>query len=349
MAVEKQAKANKNDFMIYEVVLSEFQDPDKHFKMSVDSALKNANAIYATFFEGRKLNLYTERKSKGEDIIIQYPNDVMAVHEDIFLLRINNRSFKTLIKPADTMTNGVQDYTAVPEESNPYSYVIIDNRSDKGICQIAIQKNSAWSTAPNSKLTLRLLLETNINRYFMDEGIPLQIEIVPKMRKSEIWEFCKQRCNEGQDAITQVAFDFPNQRKLARSNRIPNPKGYVRDLAHLMDITDAIKTHIELDYTCADPDTLQQNASDLAHIVDICSNENYQLSIKFRDYGMYKCGEIVRALFPMKEALLNVFMSDWTENALTKENVELFNWCDYVYEQAKLFEYAEQTPAKRHR
>ena len=41
MAVEKQAKANKNDFMIYEVVLSEFQDPDKHFKMSVDSALKS--------------------------------------------------------------------------------------------------------------------------------------------------------------------------------------------------------------------------------------------------------------------------------------------------------------------
>ena len=109
------------------------------------------------------------------------------------------------------------------------------------------------------------------------------------------------------------------------------------------------KTHIELDYTSANPDTLEQNANDLAHIVDICSNENYQLSIRFRDYGMYKCGEIVRAMFPMKEALLNVFMSDWTENALTKENVELFNWCDYVYEQAKLFAYADQTPAKRHR
>ena len=243
------------------------------------------------------------------------------------------------------MTNGVQDYYPVPEESNPYSYVIIDNRVDEGICQIAIQKNSAWS----GKLTLRNLLVTNINRYFLNENIPLQVEIVPKMRKSEIWEFCKQRCSEGQDAITQVAFDFPNQRKLARSNRIPNPTGYVKQLAHLMDLTDAIKTHIELDYTSANPDTLKQNASDLAHIVDICSNEEYQLMIKFRDYGKYKCGEIVRAMFPMKESLLNVFMSNWEENALSKENVELFNWCNYVYEQAKLFEYAEQTPDKRDR
>ena len=169
------------------------------------------------------------------------------------------------------------------------------------------------------------------------------------MRKSEIWEFCKQRCNEGQDAITQVAFDFPNQRKMARSNRIPSPTGYVKHLAKLMDVTDAIKTHIELSYTNANPEALENNAKDLAHIVDICSNENYQLSIRFRDYGLYKCGEIVRAMFPMKEALLNVFMSDWTENALTKENVELFNWCDYVYEQAKLFEYAIETPAKRNR
>ena len=349
MEKDKQPKASKNDFMIYEVVLSEYQDPDKYFKMSVSAALKNANAIFASFFEGKKLNLYTERKTRNGDLTIQYPNDVMAVHEGIHLLRINNRSFKTLIKPAETMTNGVQDYTAVPEESNPYSYVIIDNRYEMGICQIAIQKNSAWSTAPNSKLTLRKLLETNINRFFLDESIPLQIEIVPKMRKSEIWEFCKQRCNEGQDAITQVAFDFPNQRKMARSNRIPSPTGYVKHLAKLMDVTDAIKTHIELSYTNANPEALENNAKDLAHIVDICSNENYQLSIRFRDYGLYKCGEIVRAMFPMKEALLNVFMSDWTENELTKENVELFNWCDYVYEQAKLFEYAIETPAKRNR
>ena len=349
MPNEKQPKVNKNDFMIYEVVLSEYQDPEKYFKMSVSAALKNANAIFASFFEGKKLHLYTERKKKDGDMIITYPNDMMAVHDGIHLLRVNNRSFKTLIKPAETMTNGVQDYNAVPEESNPYSYVIIDNRPEQGICQIAIQKNSAWSTAPNSKLTLRKLLETNINRYFLNENIPLQVEIVPKMRKSEIWEFCKQRCNEGQDAITQVAFDFPNQRKLARSNRIPNPTGYVKHLAQLMDLTDAIKTHIELDYTSANPDALEQNANNLAHIVDICSNEEYKLMIKFRDYGKYKCGEIVRAMFPMKESLLNVFMSDWTENALTKEKVELFNWCDYVYEQAKLFEYAEQTPAQQHR
>lgn len=345
MAKQKQERINKNDFMIYEVVLSEYQDPEKYFKMSVSAALKNANAIFASFFEGKKLHLYTERQSKKGDMIITYPNDMMAVHDGIYLLRVNNRKFKTLIKPAETMTNGVQDYNPVPEESNPYSYVIIDNRVEEGICQIAIQKNSAWS----GKLTLRNLLVTNINRYFQNENIPLQVEIVPKMRKSEIWEFCKQRCNEGQDAITQVAFDFPNQRKLARSNRIPNPTGYVKQLAHLMDLTDAIKTHIELDYNSANPDTLEQNASDLAHIVDICSNEEYQLVIKFRDYGKYKCGEIVRAMFPMKESLLNVFMSNWEENALSKEKVELFNWCDYVYEQAKLFEYAEQTPTQRDR
>ena len=243
------------------------------------------------------------------------------------------------------MTNGVQDYNEVPEETNPYCYVIIDNRVEKGICQMAIQKNSAWGDTHR----VRNLLATNINRYFLNEGIPLQIGITAKMRKSEIWEFCKQRCNEGKDAITQIAFDFPNQRKLAKYNRIPNPTGYVKYLAQLMDLTDAIKTHVHLDYNSADPESLEKHANDLARIVDICSNEEYNLSIHFRDYGKYKCGETVRAMFPMKETLLNVFMLNWEENALTKENVELFNWCDDVYEQSKLFEYAEQTPSKRSR
>ena len=337
-------KAPVNQFMIYDVTITETEQMHAFEKLDRETAIKNAAEIFGGCFNGRKLNLYRTIRVNGEYEPETLENDILSVHDDVYLLRVNNKKKKTIVEKAETTTNGVPDYAENTYISNPYCYVVIDNRADKGICQMAIQKNSALGE-PNN---VRRIIQDCLNTKLIADGIPLTITISAKMRPSKIWEFCQQRCNEGEDSIQRISFDFPNQKKIASHNRIAKPKGYIKQLAKVMALTDAIKTHISMEYTDADPNLIEKNAKDLAEIVRICKNKAYNLSILFRGYGLYKCDDNVRAMFPMQEKLLNAFWTKWEELPY-EEKYGLFNWCNYVYKQSKMYDYVEQTPAKRHR
>ena len=337
-------KAPVNQFMIYDVTITETEQMHAFEKLDRETAIKNAAEIFGGCFNGRKLNLYRTIRVNGEYEPETLENDILSVHDDVYLLRVNNKKKKTIVEKAETTTNGVPDYAENTYISNPYCYVVIDNRADKGICQMAIQKNSAFGE-PNN---VRHIIQDCLNTKLIADGIPLTITISAKMRPSKIWEFCQQRCNEGEDSIQRISFDFPNQKKMASHNRIAKPKGYIKQLAKVMALTDAIKTHISMEYTDADPNLIEKNAKDLAEIVRICKNKAYNLSILFRAYGLYKCDDNVRAMFPMQEKLLNAFWTKWEELPY-EEKYGLFNWCNYVYKQSKMYDYVEQTPAKRHR
>lgn len=343
MAKQKQdKKAPVNQFMIYDVSIQECQQMHAFEQMDRALALKNAAELFGECFSGRKLNIYRMLKRDGEFEPEVYANDILSVHEGVYLLRINNNKKQKIVEQAKTTTNGIPDYEENTYISNPYCYVVIDNRAEKGICQMAIQKNSAFGE-PNN---VRKLLMENLNRKFEADGIPLELTISAKMRPSKIWEFCQQRCNEGEDVIQRISFDFPNQKKVASHDRIQKPKGYVKQLAKVMALTNAIKTHISMEYTEADPKAIEKNARDLAEIVRVCKNKSYNLSILFRSYGLYRCDDNVRAMFPMQEKLLNAFRANWEELPF-EEKHGLFDWCNYVYKQSKLFDHVEPTPIKR--
>lgn len=335
-----------NQFVIYDVTISAAQQTLVNPSIEPKIALDNAKEIFGGCFAGKQLTLV--KYGKDGQVDVDYPNDILSAHNGVYLLRINNVKHKSLIKPADTTTNGVQDYNEILEETNPYCYVAIDNRD--GICQMAIQKNSAAWGDTNA---VRWLLTSNINKLFVREEIPLEISIDAKMRPSEIWEFCNGQCEQNGDIIQSISFVFPNQEKIAKENRIQNPKGYIKELARLMKLTDALKTSISVNYASADPKKIEKNARDLSYIVRACKNTSYNLQIKFRDYGVYSCDDLVRAIFPMDESLIHAFRDDWGELNLAA-NIDnptygLFDWCNYVNEQSKLYTDVERIPTKRRR
>lgn len=345
MAKQKlDKKAQVNQFMIYDVKIEESIQVQAFEKLDRNTAINNASKIFGNLFKGNRLNLCRTLKGNGKREREPIDNDILSVHDNVYLLRVNNKKRAKIIEKADTTTNGVPNYTENTYISSPYCYVVIDNRSDKNICQIAIQKNSAFGE-PNN---VRKILQEYLNVQLETDGIPLTITITAKTRPSKIWEFCQQRCNEGQDIIQRVAFDFPNQKKVAIHNRIDKPKGYIKQLAKVMSITNAIKTHIAMEYKDADPNLIEKNAKDLAEIVRICKNKAYNLSIKFREYGLYKCDDNVRAMFPMQEKLIYAFWTSW-ETLPDNEKQGLFDWCNYVYKQSKLYDNVENTPPKRSR
>lgn len=343
MAKQKQdKKAAINQFAIYDVDIYAARQGLVDPIMSQEMALKKANELFGSCFEGKKLNL--AKYDHNNISIVDYPNDILSTHDGVYLLRINNIKHKTLVKPAETTTNGVQDYEEITEDSNPYCYVVVDNRGSS--CQIAIQKNSAFGD-PN---TVRKLLMDNLNRQFVHDGIELELTIAAKMRTSRIWEFCRAQCDNNGDTITRVSFVFPNQKKIAVGNRIENPKGYIKQLSKMMKLTNAVKTCITMDYENANNAEIEKNADDLANIIRVCRNSSYHLLIHFRDYGVYHCDDMVRAMFPMEEKLLNAFRQNWSELEFEEgEKYGLIYWCDYVNEQSKIYVDAERIPTQRRR
>ncbi len=340
MAKQKQdKKVAINQFAIYDVDIFAAEQKIVEPAISQEMALKKANELFGSFFEGRKLSL--AKYDRNNTIIIDYPNDILSTHDGVYLLRINNIKHKKLVKPAETTTNGIQDYEEITEDSNPYCYVVVDNRGN--VPQMAIQKNSAFGD-PNA---VRKLLQENFNRQFVRDNIELELTISAKMRTSKIWEFCYAQCDKNGDAITRLSFVFPNQKKVAAGSRIQNPKGYIKQLAKLAKLTNAVKTCITMDYENADREAIEKNADDLAHIIRVCKNSSYHLHVYFRDYGLYRCDDLVRAMFPMEEKLLNAFRLNWSELEFNEgERYGLIYWCDFVNEQSKIYVDGKRVPFK---
>lgn len=339
MAKQKQSKKEStNQFVIYDVVISRNPELDMLIDLDGKTALDKASEIFGSFFENGQKQLQLWRKNKKkEDELDKYPNDILTCHENVYLLRINNIKYTKITEKADTTTMGTPDYKEQTRISNPYCYVVVDNRSQDNICQIAIQKNSAWGDPNNVRLLLEENLRKQISTYY-----PLTLDITPRMRPSKIWEFCRQQCMEGGDTITKISFEFPNQKKIALANRIPKEqrKGYIRKLAEIAEKTEALKTLISMEYSSTDPKQLEKQAKDWSNIIHLCRNKKYNLTINFRDYGKYRCDSQVRAMFPMQEELLMSFWTKWEELPF-EEKWGLFNWCNYVNDKSKM--YAEQT------
>ena len=332
-----------NQFCIYDVVFYENPQSNAFATIKAQDALNRAHNILAKLLSGKQLALSRDVTRDGERTTEYLMNDILSNHEEVYLLRINNNKYKTLTKEAPTTTNGVRDFEDIQELSNPYCYIVIDNREDRHF--MAIQKNSAFGD-PN---TVRKIIENSINFILRSENLPIEMNLFLRTRPSKIWEFCEKQCNENGDAITRIAFIFPNQKKVDMAHRIPKmQQGILKKIAQVAEYTDALKTMIQMDYNAADTSKLEQHANNFAEICRICNSTEYNLSIHFRDYGKYICDDHVKAMFPMREELITAFRTHWKEVPFDHE-FGLISWCDEMYVKSEIYKDRAQTPKKRKR
>lgn len=332
-----------NQFAIYDVVFYESQQTNAFTKVSAKSALEKAHKLLANYLSGKQLHLTREVTRNGQRTIEPLLNDVLSKHEDVYLLRINNNKQVSKTVEAETTTNGVRDFIEIQDTSNPYCYVVLDNREDKHL--LAIQKNSAFGDPS----IVRKILETNINFLLLSDNIPIELNLFLRTRAAETWEFCEKQCQENGDSITRISFTFPNQKKVDIAHRVPKDKrGVIHKLAQLSEYTDALKTLVQFDYTSADPAKLKTHASNFAEIIRYCNSTEYNLYIHFRDYGKYSCDDHVKALFPMREELITAFRTNWKEVPFENE-FGLISWCDEVYQKSLIYKDREKAPRRRKR
>lgn len=300
--------------------------------------VKIAQECFASLFDQNSIDNLAKTNKKGE--ATRLPNDVMAKSGDIMIWRVNNSQIKEWWKRSGKDSKGIDKYEKEEIESNPYCNVLIDNRP--GVCLMAIEKSSAWSSNPDM---LRDMLLDNFNRILADE-YDLEMRIEARMNPTDVWDFVHERIYEHGDYIRKVSFIFQNPKKINKTNAMEVKSSRLKAMLRTVEISEALKGYFMMEFDQTTCGKISQKNKDLAEMVRLCSENGYDICISFKDFKTYRINDYVKAYFPMEHDELLRF-SIGNHNLDGKTSLE--SWFDLVAEQTKEYVNESEVPKRRHK
>ena len=279
---------------------------------------------------------HEKKKGAGAD---KYPCYVLAHTNHVVLLRLENVKSKTIYLEQH-VGGPIPRIEKKDFDSFPPINVIIDNREGKS--QIAIEIDSAAWSKTN---TVRDLLEENLNPLLTDK-FGLQIKITSKMRSSEYWDYVTYRQRKEGRGIKRLTFRFPNAIIRPSVETTIGLSNHLKTLMALINALGGAQGELSLQPP-TDDYLLRRKLADIKNIVALCASSDYALSVTFDDDITYKCNEDLRAELPMNRPLALTDFEEGQKNALFGYEIE--EWLDWVMEQTKDYQNAEQISPKPNR
>lgn len=276
---------------------------------------------------GQELPLYRKRRGNGDEHV---PNCVLRNEGGIALIRIHNKENLTLYDLPESAEAEVTDCVGVSQSSYPFAYVVVDYRGNQ--CQIAIEKTSNWDSKTDC---IRNCLQEYFgqNQFLLNLGIKVE-DVREKTIATKFAEFIDERIIDEGDTIESFTFEYPNLKRRTTSDIPEALTEQMNALSQFLETYDAVSgvitTKMEQD---VDRDKLKQ----LSTVVTMCSQNAFDLSVKFSDYGHYKCNESVVAKFEMKEIVISNFKDSLKSDIIDIYN-DLASWLDDVLERIKKIE-----------
>lgn len=262
-----------------------------------------------------------------------YTTTILRSDEDVFVMRMSDPKGLQLIDIQQ------QPYDVV---NFPPCYVIYDNRF--GHSTLAIEKRSdSFNSNPDR---VRDLLEKAISdALFAHE---LRIEINIKKRIGDFWDIVDEYQQEQNDRVKSVKFTFPNPALAAPvESKAALSEEKLKYLTALTEATKATKGVLQLD---SDENTSLElkKQSDIGHMVALCCDNGYDLSVFFEQYGEFKYGEEKRMIKTIDEPVITHYVEGKDDPALWHgSSSELKEWLDDVFENAE--KYVESHNLKKRR
>ena len=275
-------------FVIYKY---DFKEGDKTLFSSKTgkSALEEAQAHFAHLLGGKQMNLYQMEKNNTESTI--YKNDIFCTRNGISLMTVCREKEVSIWK----------DYKELRESSFPFCHVIIDNR--KGVCQMAIEQAKAFKSDTDK---VRDILQESIQRELTELGIVFEIR--PKMKVKNFWEMVEEQRTVRKDVIKKVEFEFPHPDKVKGMDATPSMSDRLKIFASIAESMGATKGKVTYENSSEVGLQMKQTSEDIAQMVSLCCNNAYHIAVHFRDIGIYRYGDLVRALYPIEEKVLADFI-----------------------------------------
>lgn len=238
------------------------------------------------------------QKMKRHGTADKYPCQVLNHDANIILLRLVNDKNVDIWEEQPT-TSPISTIEKRKKPSKPFCYVIIDNRPD--MQQIAIQTGSAaWRNAND----IKDLLQESLNGLLDSLNYGLEISILSKMLPSRFWDYVDRKRKKEKVYIKSMVFSFTNYKRRPEIDIKSALSSEWRHFDSFMNLVDNIgggSGEIKLTPPRNNELLKDRRRADIKHMVEICMNSNYSLSVTFSDDVTYKCNESLRAEFPMKD------------------------------------------------
>lgn len=298
----------------------------------MDHAYENFEHVFGE--KGTEVRMQVEQKSGGGK---KFPCRVMAHERNIILLRLAN--VKNVSVYESKQTDGpIPPIEKKQYESNPFKYILIDNRPGKSQMAIEIE-SEAW----NNTKTVSCLLQDNLNRELKKFG--LEIKIFPKVQKSDFWSYVNYRKKYEHKYIKRMTFNFPNAKIRPEIESSLGLSNHLKSLMELVNSLGGAQGELSLQSSAKDY-LIKRKQADIKNIVALCASSDYSLSVTFDDDVTYRCNEYIRAEFPMNNAALDDFKIGQTATLL---EYSIEHWLNWVIEQTENYQDAEQIKPKPNR
>ena len=298
-----------------------------NFKLS-EPSLKNET--FSAFAPESKLDLKVVQQKKDgsyddEKVAPKiYNNDVLANHDGILVMTLENNKQK-----ATTI-----DKQKVEHEHHPFCHVIIDYRDGHNL--IAIERNAAFDNKPEK---VRNLLAHTLNRILYRNH--LTIELTPLSKAyNDIWDAINTIRYRHNDRVKRIAMDF-------NGNHHTNRQVQASALASIIaEISDKLNAKGLVAFQSEGTEEMDLNAihEDLLNLAEICVNEGeYDLSIHFFSYGIFRYGSDVVAQYGIEQPIIDDFVCPPDDFDADRERDTLPVWLTKMKEMFN--DYDAPTPA----
>ncbi|MCR5395305.1 MAG: hypothetical protein K6E86_07920 [Bacteroidales bacterium] len=316
-----------NDYIIHNICLTVEPSVDFYSNAKEDKPiLKYPNYYIGETIgkAGSEINLFRTRQGGEREHI---PNCVLRNENGIALIRVHNKEKHNIISLPQDNSDRTKDGESQLQYSYPSGNVIIDYRD--GRCQIAIEKTSSWKSETS-------IIKNSLEDFFRSHNLlmelGIQTEIKVKSEKTKFEDFIDCRTINHGDTIESFTFQYVNINR-SPTARIPRPiSKMISDLSNYLDNYNAISGSTTMNvYEKTDNEKLKQ----LSTVVTMCSDNAFDLLVKFRDYGEYKCNEDIIAKYPMNDIVITNY-KDYIKPERNTSDFDLITWLDDVFEKVKI-------------
>lgn len=303
-------------FNFYAYKIGQAEGEHDFFQESDESIKKYASAeeCFGSFFNSKHSFqlpiLKSKRRGKEKTQEFEKYNCEVARHENgIILMTIENNKFKhTIIDKKDHKN-----------PHHPFCNIIIDNRQGKQI--IGIERNSAFD---NNTDKVAQLLAHGMGMLMKPYHKKMTINRLKK-RNTEFWSVVDDVITKFKDAVKQIRLDFNGEEE-------KNSGDLVQLLSSLARKTESIAVFM-LNAEGDGEVKLQEIHEDLTNMAKVClAQKNYDLSVKFKKFGIYRYGSDLLAQFGIEEEYITQFEEGTKVLDFYKEATDFEGNIQNVYE-----------------
>lgn len=290
---------------------------------------------------------YSHKKDKDPnkyDLLYEFGRLVREVSPDYVTMENVSQIINFKLKPVfpdflQTLVAVWQDFKKEYHDNEPYCNIIIDNRTN--VAQIAIEKSGAFGGKEGTD-KVKSILEEFINNAVKPYGY--QVEITRKLRSIEMWDMVADRIKQ-HDPVKYVRFNFRDPAETQAIDATEMQLKQLELMSALRKATGAVSSFMQMEASNTGTLILDKEQKDLAGMVGLCSNNGWDIDIHFRDFGIYRTGQLQSAVFPLNIAILNQFASD--EGRIEFEGPEgeldLILWLDNIRDITNDYDYNDST------